>query len=78
MADKRYVMADKRTGVWEVGITIVLPTYTLEVESDTREDAIERALSVLNESGDIPEHRECDVDIRLKHLYTTKALQEGV
>lgn len=67
MADKRYVMADKRTGVWEVGITIVLPTYTLEVESDTREDAIERALSVLNESGDIPEHGECDVDIRLKH-----------
>ena len=61
-------MVDKRTGVWEVEITIVLPTYTLEVESDTREDAIERALSVLNESGDIPEHGECDVDIRLKHF----------
>jgi len=61
-------MVDKRTGVWEVEITIVLPTYALEVEADTRGDAIERALSVLNESGDIPEHGECDVDIRLKHF----------
>jgi len=55
------------TGIWEVEIAIVLPTYALEIEADTPEDAIERALSVLNESGDIPEHGECDVDIRLKH-----------
>jgi hypothetical protein len=52
--------------VWEIEVAIVMPTYTLEVEAATEADAIERALEVLNQSGDIPEHGECDVDVRLK------------
>jgi hypothetical protein len=52
--------------IWEVEVAILMPTYTLEIEAATEEDAIERALSVLNEAGDIPEHGECDVTIREK------------
>ena len=52
--------------VWEVEVAILMPTYTLEVEAATEEDAIKRALSVLNEAGDIPEHGDCDVQIREK------------
>ena len=54
------------TGIWEVEVAILMPTYTLEVEAATEADAIERALSVLNEAGDIPEHGECDVHTREK------------
>ena len=50
--------------VWEVEVSILMPTYALEVEAATEEDAIERALSVLNEAGNIPEHGECDVHIQ--------------
>ena len=50
--------------VWEVEVTILMPSYALEVEAATEGDAIERALEVLNESGDIPEYGECDVDVR--------------
>ena len=52
--------------VWEIEVSILMPTYTLEVEAATEEDAIERALSVLNEAGNIPEHGECDVRIQEK------------
>jgi len=49
---------------WDVEVTIIMPSYAVEVEAATEEDAIERALQVLNESGDIPEHGECDVYVR--------------
>jgi len=49
--------------VWEVGVTIIVPPNLLEVEAATEEDAIKRALEVLNESGDIPECGECQVDV---------------
>jgi len=52
--------------VWEVEVTILMPSYALEIEAESEQDAIERALQVLNENGDIPEHGECDVDIREK------------
>ena len=63
--------------VWEVEVTILMPSYALEVEAATEQDAIERALQVLNESGDIPEYGECDVDIREKGTgpYRQKGVQ---
>ncbi len=59
---------DTENKVWEVQVTILMPCYDLEVEAATEEDAIKRALQVLNEAGDIPEHGECDVDIREKDV----------
>ena len=55
-------MSDEQ--VWGVEVTVLMPAFALEVEADTEENAMERALHVLNEAGDIPEHGECDVFVR--------------
>ena len=54
------------TRIWEVEVTILMPSHALEIEAATADDAIKYALEVLNEAGEIPEHGECDVDIREK------------
>ena len=54
-------MVEKR--MWDVGITIVMPAHAVFVEADTEEEAVKRAICMLNEAGSIPEHGECDVHV---------------
>ena len=47
--------------LWDVGITIVMPAHGVVVEAATEEEAVKRALCMMNEAGLIPEHGTCDV-----------------
>ena len=49
------------TRMWDVGITIVMPAHAVIIEAPTEAVAIARALHMLNEAGEIPEHGTCDV-----------------
>lgn len=60
------------TRMWEVEVTILMPSHVLEIEAETGDDAFTYALQVLNEAGEIPENGECDVEIREKEVMHNK------
>ena len=47
--------------MWNVGVSILMPAHAVFVEAATEEEAVKRALCMLNEAGSIPEHGTCDV-----------------
>ena len=47
--------------MWNVGISIVMPEHAVFVEAETEDEAVKRALRMLNEAGCIPENGTCDV-----------------